>query len=85
MSRKLVILLVILVLGLALDQGSKILVQQFLPLGSQVPVVQGFFNLVHIHNRGAAFGLLGQLPVEFTRILVITLSSLVAALVSYLW
>ena len=85
MSRKLVILLVILVLGLALDLGSKILVLQLLPLGSQVPVVKGFFNLVHIHNRGVAFGLLGQLPVRFTRILFITLSSLVAALVSYLW
>ncbi len=85
MSRKLAILLVILVLGLALDLGSKILVQQLLPLGSQVPVVKGFFNLVHVRNHGAAFGLLGQLPAKFTRILLIILSTLVAMLVSYLW
>ncbi len=85
MSRKLAILLVILVLGLALDQGSKMLVQQLLPLGTQVTVVKGFFNLVHVHNRGAAFGLLGQLPAGFTRILFITLSGLVAVVVGYLW
>jgi signal peptidase II len=85
MPRKTTILVAVLVLGLALDQGSKILVQQLLPLGSQVPVVKGFFNLVHIHNRGAAFGLLGQLPVGFTRIFFITVGSLLAAAVSYLW
>jgi signal peptidase II len=85
MSRKLAILMVILLLGLALDQASKMLVSQLLPLGSQVPVVRGFFNLVHVHNRGAAFGLLRQLPVRFTRILFITIGSLLVAVVSYLW
>ena len=40
---------------------------------------------MHIHNRGAAFGLLGQLPVRFTRVLFIILSSLVAAVVIYFW
>lgn len=85
MSRKLVLLLVVLVLGLCLDQGSKMLVSRFLPLGSQDPLVPGFFNLVHVHNRGAAFGLLGRLPAEFTRIFFIAISILVLAVVGYLW
>ena len=29
-----------------------------LPLGSQVPLIPGFLNLVHVRNKGAAFGLL---------------------------
>ncbi len=85
MSRKVAILVLVLVLGLALDLVSKMLVLQLMPLGSQRPLVSGFFNLVHVHNKGAAFGLLGHLPVEFTRLFFIITNSLVLAIVGYLW
>jgi len=85
MSRKLVILLAVLVLGLALDLVSKMLVLKFMPLESQIPLVHGFFNLVHVHNQGAAFGLLNSLPVGFTRLFFIATTSLVLAVVGYLW
>jgi signal peptidase II len=85
MSRKFVILLTVLVLGVALDQVSKILVLRLMPLGSQIPVVDGFFNLVHVHNKGAAFGLLGHLSADFTRLFFICAVSLVLAVVGYLW
>ena len=39
-----------------LDQGTKILVDQALPLHSSIPVIEGFFDLTHIRNTGAAFG-----------------------------
>lgn len=42
------------------DQIAKLLVQQKLVLWSTVPVVPGFFNLVHSVNRGAAFGFLND-------------------------
>ena len=85
MSRKVTILIVVLVLGLALDLVSKMLVLKSLPLGSQIPLVSGFFNLVHVHNKGAAFGLLGGLSVEFTRLFFIATTSLVLGVVAYLW
>ena len=85
MSRKVTILIFVLVLGLALDLVSKMLVLTSLPLGSQIPLVSGFFNLVHVHNKGAAFGLLNQLPVAYTRIFFIVTPSLVLAVVGYLW
>ncbi len=85
MSRKPVILLLVLVLGLALDQASKLLVLQLLPLGSQIPLVSGFCNLVHVHNKGAAFGLLGGLSPAFTRLFFLATTSLVLAVVGYLW
>lgn len=85
MPRKLVILIAVLVLGLVLDQVSKMLVLKLMPLGSHTPVVNGFFNLVHVHNKGAAFSLLNNLSVGFTRPFFITITGLVLAMVGYLW
>ena len=72
-------------LGVALDQVTKMLVLQALPLGAQVPVIKGFFNLVHIHNRGAAFGLLAAWSLEFARLFFMVTTGLVLAVVGYLW
>ena len=85
MRRKLNIFLPIIVMGVALDQFTKLLVLQGMPLGSQIPVVKGFFNLVHVHNRGAAFGLLGNLSMDFTRIFFAVTTFLVVAVIGYLW
>ncbi len=85
MGRKLAILLPVLLLGLLLDLVSKLLVLKYLPLGGQVPVIKGFFSLVHIHNRGAAFGLLANFSVDFARIFFIATTSLVILVVGYLW
>jgi len=41
-----------------LDQATKILVQHGIVYGEVVPVIPGFFNLVHVHNTGAAFGMM---------------------------
>ena len=40
-----------------LDQVTKVLVQQTLPLYQPVPVLGDFFRLTYIYNPGAAFGL----------------------------
>lgn len=85
MSRKLAILFLILLPGVALDQASKYLVMKHLRLGSVVPVIKGFFNLVHIRNRGAAFGLLSSLSPDFAWLFFIVTTSLVLLVVGYLW
>lgn len=47
----------------ALDQGTKLLVAQNLPFGRSyyapdwIPVIDGFFYIVHIGNEGAAWGM----------------------------
>ena len=43
---------------LAGDQATKLLVQAKIPLYHAIPVIDGFFNLVHLHNPGGAFGFL---------------------------
>ena len=85
MSRKWIILIAVLVLGLGLDQVTKLLVLQNLPLGSHIPIVPGFFNLVHVHNKGAAFSLLNSIPVGFTRPFFIITTGLVLGVVGYFW
>lgn len=44
-------------LVLVLDQGSKLLVMATLTPYQEVIAVTPFFNLVHVHNTGAAFSL----------------------------
>lgn len=85
MSRKLSILLPILVLGVALDQITKFLVVWNLPLGAQIPVIKHFFNLVHIRNPGAAFGLLSNMSTEFAWVFFIVTTCLVLGVVAFLW
>ena len=43
-----------------LDQLSKFLVVSTIQLYETIPVINGFFNLVHIRNRGIAFGLMNR-------------------------
>jgi len=82
--RKLAILLPILVGGLGLDQVTKILVQHELRLGGQVPLIPGCVNLVHIHNKGAAFGLLSGWSAEFAWLFFVGISILILAILAYL-
>jgi signal peptidase II len=42
----------------ALDQTTKLLVAAGLPLNSGLPIIEGFLDLVHVRNRGMAFGMM---------------------------
>jgi signal peptidase II len=43
---------------LVLDQATKLLVLRHIGFGTEVPVIPGFFSLVHVTNTGAAFGVM---------------------------
>lgn len=51
---------------LALDQLTKWIIVRTIPIHKSIPVMDGFLNLVHVRNRGMAFGLMnrvgGDLP-----------------------
>jgi signal peptidase II len=59
MKRKYWVLLIFFVGILLLDQWTKSLVVQKLPLYQRVNVIQGFFDLTHVRNTGGAFGIFG--------------------------
>ena len=74
--------LLILVL-LIVDQITKAIVFQKIAFLSSQSIIPGFFNLTHIHNRGAIFGLFSQSESQLLHI-VLMLATLVAlALVVY--
>ena len=43
---------------IALDQWTKVIVRERFHLHESIPVIPGFFNLVHAENPGAAFSML---------------------------
>ena len=43
-----------------LDQITKAMVLKYLPLYASINVIPGFFNLIHIHNPGGAFGFMAE-------------------------
>lgn len=42
------------------DQLSKLVIVSQYPIGWQKPVIAGFFNLVHVRNTGAAWGIMAE-------------------------
>ncbi len=84
MPRRLMIFMAILVTGLPLDQLTKVLVQLKLPLGSQVPLIPGFLNLVHVRNKGAAFGLMSSWSPDFVWLFFVAVIGLVLVVLGYL-
>ncbi len=57
MSLKYRLLIIIAPLVFILDQLSKLAVLAWIPEGMRIPIIPGFFDLVHFRNLGAAFGL----------------------------
>lgn len=50
---------------LALDQATKLAINRYMPLGDQITVLDGFLNIVHARNPGAAFSFLATAPAWF--------------------
>ena len=68
-----------------LDQVTKEIVLQSIPLHTTIPVVDGFFNLTHIHNPGGAFGLMANLSPVMRSIIFLFISSLAVGLIFYFY
>ncbi len=79
---RLVSILVILVLGL--DQLTKLWVASVLPLWSSKTVIPGFFNLVHVLNKGAAFGFLHDLDAAWRPYVFLAVTALAVVLIMHL-
>jgi len=54
----------------ALDQMTKFIVNQTLPLYSSVTVIPGLVDFTHVRNTGAAFGLLNTVDFPFKTVII---------------
>ena len=80
MTPKLRAFAVTLLVALPADQITKWAVEQSIPYGARVPLVGSFFELTHVRNPGAAFGLFAGAADEW-RLLGFAIVSGIAALV----
>lgn len=61
MQRKYKILMLIMPAVFVLDQLTKWIILNQVALGDRLPVIPGFFDIVHFRNAGAAFGMFSGL------------------------
>ena len=64
-AQRFAVLALIVAALVAADQYTKGLIESSLPLGGGFNVIPGFFDIVHIRNTGAAFGLLSGVDSEW--------------------
>ena len=69
---------------LVLDQLTKYVVEARIRLHDVIPVIPGFFNLTHVRNKGAAFGVLADLPASWRSAFFITVTIVAVAVIAML-
>jgi len=60
MKLKYLLLFIVTSTVLAIDQATKIYVDRIMDIHSSITVVENFFNITYLRNKGAAFGILAQ-------------------------
>ena len=85
MKRKYQILLIVFCILLAMDQAIKLVIYHYIPLHQSREVIAGFFSIVHVQNRGAAFGLLSHIPGSAHIFVITSLIAIVFILVYFRW
>jgi signal peptidase II len=80
---KFLLLLAVPLIGL--DQLTKWLVQKNIPYGNEVPIIPGFFSLVHVSNTGAAFSLLQGNNLFFIILATVALAIVIFLLIRNQW
>jgi len=74
----------IAVLVLALDRVTKWTIAHRLSMHDSIPVIPGFFRIIHAENPGAAFGIFADSPSEWKVGLLIAFSMIALLIVSLL-
>ncbi|MFZ5596464.1 MAG: signal peptidase II [Bacillota bacterium] len=70
---------IVALVSFIIDQASKYYVIKSMFLGQSIPVVAGFFHITHVHNTGAAFGLMP----DRTGLFIVVSSLVVAGITIY--
>ncbi|HJV66498.1 MAG TPA: signal peptidase II [Geomonas sp.] len=60
MKSRYIILMVVSALVLVIDQVTKIYIDKTMALHSSITVIENFFNITYLRNKGAAFGILAN-------------------------
>lgn len=72
----------IVVVGLLVDQASKLYIHGSMRLYQSIPVVDGLFNITYLRNKGAAFSFLSNASWRLPFFITVTLVAAVVILVA---
>jgi signal peptidase II len=68
------------------DQATKVMVVGSIPEHAVIPIIPHFFNLTHVKNAGAAFGMFSDTPSPMkTAILIVVSAALLTVVLTFAW
>ena len=72
----------ITVLGLVVDQATKLYIHGSMALHQSIPVLEGLFNITYVRNRGAAFSFLSNASWRIPFFIAVTMVALIVIVVA---
>lgn len=81
LTRRTVFIFITIILTIAIDQISKVLVRTYVEAGSSSPIIGDFFQLMNVENDGAFLGMGGDLNPTLKLIFLLILPVLVLGFV----
>jgi len=74
---------VLTIVGLLLDQATKLYIDRSMRLFDSIPVLTDFFHITYVRNRGAAFSFLSEASWRLPFFIAISLVASIAILVAF--
>lgn len=84
MKNKYVLVWSVVCVTLILDQLTKFQIEKRLKMFEVVRIIPGFFNLTRVRNRGAAFGILSEVPGIWRSLFFVTITIAAVVVISML-
>ncbi|MCM0081273.1 signal peptidase II [Geomonas sp. Red32] len=82
MKARYIILLVVSALVLIIDQVTKLYIDKSMALHSSIPVIQNFFSITYLRNKGAAFGILANSAFRLPFFILISVVAVIVIVVA---
>jgi signal peptidase II len=75
------VLIIVSLVTIVLDQATKLYIARTLPLHTMITVIENFFTITYLRNKGAAFGMLATSPWRLPFFIFVTAIAVVVILV----
>ena len=75
------VLIIVSLITIVLDQGTKLYIARTLPLHTMIRVIENFFTITYLRNKGAAFGMLATSPWRLPFFILVSAIAVVVILV----
>jgi signal peptidase II len=74
---------VIVIVGIIIDQVTKSIVDRSMRLYDSIPIIDGFFNLTYVRNKGAAFSFLSHASWRLPFFICVSIVAAIVLLIAF--